>query len=319
MLILEVPGVKVGCQPTDATMPVSLVTLLALAPLVEPCDADAVIRGKAGRSDIVVTTTRRLAGAIHSLAWDGVEFIDSVDHGRQLQSAAAFNCGKVGFHAECFNPTEAGSRHDGAGETSTSQLLWLRAGGNELGSTTRMAFWLRPGEKSDGKPALNETELSDHRVSKRVAIGYKRWPHAIDYRVTFHVPAGERHTYGQFEALTGYMPPAFGKFHTLRLDKGELAELSDGPGEQEHPVVFSTADGKHAMGVWSPDQPSAGYPKAGYGRFRYAAERVVKWNCVFRESNADWLPAGDRTFRMFVAVGALDDVRTTLCEIAKEK
>ncbi len=293
--------------------------LLALAPLADTPTGDAVIRGKAGQSDIVITTTKRLAGAVHSLTWDGVEFIDSADHGRQLQSASSFNCGKPGFHPECFNPTEAGSRHDGAGGTSTSRLLWLRAGGNELGSATQMAFWLRPGEKSEGKPALNETSLSDHRVSKRIAIGYKKWPHAIDYRVTFAVPPRERHTYAQFEALTGYMPPAFGKLHTLELKTGELAELSDGPGEQAKPVLFATADGKHAMGVWSPDQPSQGYATAGYGRFRFAAEKVVKWNCVFRVRGPTGVPAGDYSYRMFVAVGTADDVRTTLTEIAAEK
>lgn len=294
----------------------AVVALLALAPLADTPTGDAVIRGKAGQSEIVITTTKRLAGAVHSLTWDGVEFIDSADHGRQLQSAAAFDCGKPGFHAECFNPTEAGSRFDGDGRTSTSRVLRLRATDNELSSTTRMAFWLKPGEKSDGKPALNEAALSDHRVSKRIAIGYKTWPHAIDYRVTFSVPPGERHTYAQFEALTGYMPPTFSKFHTLDLKTGELAELSDGPGEQAKPVVFATADGGHAMGVWSPDQPSAGYVGGGYGRFRYAAEKVVKWNCVFRVKEPGGVPAGDYSYRMFVAVGTTADVRKTLTEIA---
>lgn len=301
-------------------MSLAVAALLALVPLADPPPSgEAVVRGRAGKSDIVITTTNRLAGAIHSLTWDGVEFIDSADHGRQLQSAASFDCGKAGFHAECFNPTEAGSRHDGAGDTSTSRLLRLRAADNELLTTTRMAFWLRPGEKSDGKPALNAAPLSEHRVGKRIAIGYKTWPHAIDYRVTFTVPPGEGHTLAQFEALTGYMPPAFEKFHTLDLKTGELAALSDGPGEQAKPVVFATADGKHAMGVWSPDQPSKGYEAAGYGRFRFAAEKVVKWNCVFRVKEPNGVPAGEYSYRMFVAVGTTDDVRATLTEIAAER
>jgi hypothetical protein len=300
-------------------MPLSLAVLLALTPMAESPTGDAVIRGKAGKSEIVITTTRRLAGAVHSLTWDGVEFIDSADHGRQLQSAASFDFGrKGGFHAECYNPTEAGSRFDGDGPTSTSRLLRLQAAGNELLSSTRMAFWLRPGEKSDGKPALNTTALSDHRVSKRIVIGSKMWPHAIDYRVSFRVPPGERHTYAQFEALTGYMPPGFDQFYTLDMENGEITRLSDGPGEQAKPVVFATADGRHAMGVWSPDQPSKGSEGAGYGRFRYAAENVVKWNCVFRVKEPQGIAAGDYSFRMVVAVGTLDDVRRTLSGIAKK-
>ncbi len=121
-----------------------------------PPTGDAVIRGKAGPSDIVVTTTARLAGAIHSLTWNGKEFIDSTDHGRQLQSAASFDNDRE-HGAETFNPTEAGSRDDGAGDHSSSKLLRLRAEGSELETTMRMAFWLAPGEKSDGQLARATT------------------------------------------------------------------------------------------------------------------------------------------------------------------
>jgi hypothetical protein len=247
---------------------------------------------------IRIKTTSRLAGAIDSLTWGGKEFIDSVDHGRQLQSACAFGDGKPGFHAEGYNPTEAGSRHDHVGPTSTSELLSLKAEGGVLETRTRMAFWLRPGESSEGKPARNTKALSDVIVAKKVAIR----PGLLDYTVTFTVP--EAHPYAQFEALTGYMPPEFSKFWVL--EKGETKPLSDGPGEQGLPVILSTVSGSHAMGVWSPEA------SPGYGRWRFAAEKVVKWNCVFRER--DFKP-GERTFRMFVAVGTLGEVAAALKKV----
>jgi hypothetical protein len=71
-----------------------------------PPTGNAVIRAQAGPSEIVITTTARLAGAIHSVTRDGKEFIDSLDHGRQLQSAANFDCAGR-FIPEVFNPTEA--------------------------------------------------------------------------------------------------------------------------------------------------------------------------------------------------------------------
>ena len=74
------------------------------------------------------------------------------------------------------------------------------------------------------------------------------------------------------------MPPAFRRFWALDVaGDGSLTPLSDGPGEQALPVVFATASGAHAMGVYSPDRPPP-----GYGRFRFEAEQVNKWNCVFR-------------------------------------
>jgi hypothetical protein len=291
--------------------------LLCAMSLCARCAADepsgnAVIRGKVGDSEIVITSTSRLAGAIDSLTFKGKEFIDSFDHGRQLQSAASFDCSRSGeFWAECFNPTEAGSRRDGAGKTSSSRLASLKAEGAELQTTTQMAFWLAPGEKSEGRPALNDQVLSNHRLSKRVRIGYKDFPNVIDYEVTFTVPDGERHTFAQFEALTGYMPAEFARFWKL-LPDGKLAELDDGPGEQSHPVVLATDSGSHAMGIYSPQQPSRGFEQAGYGRFRFPREKVVKWNCVFRVRNSDGITPGEHRYRQFVAVGTLEEVRQAL-------
>ena len=127
----------------------------------------AVIRGPAGGSEIVITTTPRVSGAIHSLTWNGKEFIDSIDHGRQLQSAANFDLG-TRFTGETFNPTEAGSRRNGAGESSSSRLLHLVTTQNSLQTTSRMAFWLAPGETSAGNSAKNKQILSNTTVRLRI-------------------------------------------------------------------------------------------------------------------------------------------------------
>lgn len=280
-----------------------------------PVSGEATIRAKAGPSEIVVTTTSRLAGGIHSLTWNGKEFIDSTDHGRQLQSACAFDCGKTPFWAEAYNPTESGSRKDHVGPTSSSRLLRLATTANGVETRTRMAFWLNPGEKSDKYPALNTKPVSDHVLTKRVTIGRPDLPHAIDYRVTFTVPNGEFHTLAQFEALTGYMPPEFGTFETFDPKAGDLAPLDDGPGEQKLPVVFSTKTGSHAMGVLAHDSPPA-LTGPGYGRWRFQSEKVVKWNAVFRLRDAKGVPAGDYAFRLIVAVGTREDVRATLAKVA---
>ena len=245
------------------------------------------------------------------------EYIDSTDHGRQLQSAAGFDVDKD-HGPETFNPTEAGSRDDGAGAKSSSKLLRLRADGPLLETTTQMAFWLAPGEKSDGQFARNDKVLSDCTLTKRVHIGYKELPHAIEYEVTFTLPAEEKHVSAQLEALTGYMPAEFSRFWTYNIEKGVLEELSDGPGEQARPVVFSTADDAYAMGVYSPDQPSRGWEKVGYGRFRLKEDKVNKWNCAFRVANPKGLAPGDYRFRMFVAVGTLEDVKATLKRLMGE-
>ena len=133
--------------------------LCAQAPVVS---GDAEISGLVGGQPLVIRTTSRLAGAIDSVKWAGVEFIDSHDHGRQLQSAINADVDGV-FHVECYNPTEAGSVVDALGPKSTSRLEFLSAKDGVLTTRTRMAYWLAPGMKSHGQLAQNQ-ELAKQRA-----------------------------------------------------------------------------------------------------------------------------------------------------------
>ena len=265
-------------------------------------------------SPLKLTITPRLAGAVHSIQWQGQEFIDSHDHGRQLQSASNFDAGTP-FSGETFNPTEAGSRNDAAGPTSTSKLLHLSYSTHQLQTTSQMAFWLAPDQTSSGRPAKNKSHLSNHILTKRITLGFQDWPNVIRYEATFTTPVEEFHRYAQFEAVTGYMPGRFEKFWGVNLSRQQLVALSDGPGEQRHPVILATADGKFAQGVFSPQQPSPGYENAGYGRFRFPAAKVTKWNSVFRIRNEDGVPAGQYYFDNYVIVGDLAVAMNTILEL----
>lgn len=283
----------------------------------EPPDGNGVIRGDAGGSEIVITTTARVAGAIHSLTWNGREFIDSLDHGRQLQSASNLDCGTP-ILAETFNPTEAGSANDGTGIGTSSKLLRLDAGGNTLQTTSRMAFWLAPGQKSGPHLAKNTTVLSNHLLTKQVRIGYRDLPNVISYDATFSIPGGEQHSQAVFEALTGYMPAGFETFQQFNPQSGTLEPINDGPGEIPRPVVLSIPGGSHAMGIYAPPQPSENMTGPTYGRFRFKAQKVVKWNCVFRLTDKDGIAPAEYPFHMFVIVGNLETVRTSLVALNHE-
>jgi hypothetical protein len=283
----------------------------------ESPNGDAEIQGEFRNSTIRIRTTQRLAGAIDSIQWNGKEFIDSYDHGRQLQSASSFDAGQSSpFWSERFNPTEAGSSRDGTGNKSTSKLLHIEVEPRRLKTKIDAAFWLAPGESSGGFPALNQKERSNHVIVKDVQIGLetngRSLPNVIDYRVTFQVPSGESHQFAQFEALTGYMPPEFSEFWGFNNDSKQLVPLDDGPGEQSMPIVFSTPSGEFAMGCLCAVSQQKKYQGPGYGRFRFLNEKVVKWNCVFRLSNTAGIDAGEYSFRIFVPIGTREDVRLAI-------
>jgi hypothetical protein len=60
------------------------------------------------------------------------------------------------------------------------------------------------------------------------------------------------------------------------------------------------------MGVVSPD------PGPGYGRFKFSAEKVVKWNCVFRVTKNEGIPPGDYRYRAYLPVGTLEEVTASM-------
>ena len=252
----------------------------------------------------ITASGSRFAGAIFSLTYRGKEYINTSDHGRELQSASSFD----GF-GECFNPTEAGSSADSSKQTSSSALISAYGSGGVLHTSTNMAFWLLPGQaygKNCGSTsytsAQNTTVLSGHVLSKTVSIGYQGIPNLIRYQVSFGV--AEAHKSAVFEVVTGYMPPDFSEFLTYDPVSRTLNRVSDGPGEQPRPVILATADGRNAMGVISLDLPQAKYPNIGYGRFRFPD--TTKWNCVFREGS---IAAGaTQNYECFIAVGTVNEV-----------
>jgi len=287
--------------------------VLAQAPVV----GDAEISGLVGGKPLVIRTTSRLAGAIDSVKWDGVEFIDSHDHGRQLQSAINADVDGV-YHVECYNPTEAGSVVDALGPRSTSRQEFLSVKDGVLETRTRMAFWLAPGMQSHGQPAQNRKLLSDHVLTKQVRIGRPGMDHVIDYKVTFTVPDDGPHKVLQFEALTGYMPTTFSE--ELRFDAkySALVPLPRKNGEIRDPLVLSTPSGSHAMGIFTPDRPPQGQPPVGYGRFLFEHDKVAKWNCVFRLRQSEPIKPGDYSFRCYVVIGTREDCRLALVALTQE-
>lgn len=308
---------RLGAALAGASLGLAAMPALAVdAPgLVWPeADGTARISAPYAGSRIVVRVSRRTAGAIDSLTWAGREFVNAHDHGREWQSAAFLDDAD-----QCDNPTEAGGDYDGEGETSTSQLLALSRGRNWLATRSRLAYWLSPGQSFEGcvRGMQAATRLSDTGFAKRVTLGLPGLPNAIRYEATFTVAQARGPS--TFETLTGYMPPDFTRFYTYAPRERRLVPLSDGPGEQALPVVFATADGAHAVGVWSAGLPQAEFPNAGYGRFRFdrlpgPANATVKWNCVHRLRA---VAPGPHRFACTAVVGTLAAVQAGLTSLAQ--
>ena len=252
------------------------------------------------QTELSVKAGAPYGGAISSIVWHGKEFVDSFDHGRELQSALSFD-----GYGECYNPTEGGSEIDGSKLTTTSELLSSRTTSTTLESRTDMAFWMIPGQKylrdcgsrKGVRVARNQLLKAGYILEKKVTLRGRN----LLFDLNFHVP--NPHESGTFEVLTGYMPEAFAT--PLILKNGTLEPISWGPGEQRYPVVLSTPDRQSAMGASCEDDNG----KITYGRFEFFNQHVVKWNAVNRKTN---IAPGDYRYRCFVAIGTAEDVRAAL-------
>ena len=280
---------------------------------VADAPSDPSIAATALGDKISVSTQSRFAGAISSLMFRGKEYIDISDHGREMQSASSFD--QLG---ECYNPTEAGSRDDGSGATSSSRLLSVSKGLNWLETETDMAFWLSPGtdylrttnrtcgDQAQVTQAVNSTVTANHLLKKRVEIGYAGQENVINYQAEFKVP--ESRMTATFEAATVYTPKYFANRLTLDPVSGKL-QPTDMQGEQALPVILGSADEQHAIGVYSANLPRNGL---GYGTFSFADTNKI--NCVFRETNI--LPQSYR-YQCIFAVGTLKEVSEAIMALYK--
>ncbi len=287
---------SVGAHLIWTIVAICIVALFVLVFWLIPLHSNAAgISGDAaiGGDGIIIHTSSRTAGAIDSLTWNDKQFINADDHGRELQSASSYD-----GQGEGENPTEAGSLQDGAGNTSTSVLRSIqKAAGNVLLTNTRMAYW---------KP-FNGLVLSNDILSKKVTIGFAGIPNVIEHQITFHVPVA--HSSATFEVLTGYMQPEFNTFWSYDPKTGKLAALSNTYSEEPLPEIFSTADGKYAMGIYCPWLPQPGHnPKLGY--FRGSFGSTTKWNCVYRAWSA--VKAGPYTYTAYSIVGTLNQVKRSM-------
>lgn len=226
------------------------------------------ITSMTSKGPLVLTTFDYTAGAFCSVKWNGLEFIDANDHGRCLQSAMS-----VDWLGEGYNPTEAGSSPDGnLPRASSSKVLNYVVGPSTLATEVRMAYYRDvKGEK-----------VSNFIHRKWVQAGVPGRPNIVRYEVAFEFPAAARHFIAQLELLTGYHTPTLDRYYKMNPLNGALSELSDGPGEQEWPVIFANAAGTHAVGVVS----RTPLVRGGYGRWRpeamRCAQRCTKWNVVSR-------------------------------------
>jgi hypothetical protein len=305
--ILSTPGAGTGIPGRSATVLkagrfVAVLTALVFVggkagDYLQPLTVDWSI----GDEPVVLHAEPWFAGAISSIKFRNVEYLNSDDHGRELQGAVQFRDA-----GECLNPTLAGAKDDPPHGTS-SKIIHRYVTLRTYGSTTQMAFWNRPGspcEDANGqkRETLNSKPLSLVAYSQKMTLGYRGLPNAVLDEIS--IKTQRPHESASVEALTGYMPEAFDTFWLY--EKGKFRKQGAGEKVQEwnSPTVLATSNGASAMGVLSLQGEVD--PKYAGARF----PKVTKWSLVFHTSGP--YASGFHRYTCVWIIGTLAEVERSM-------
>lgn len=269
-----------------------------------------------GGQIVVSASADRFAGAIDSITFRGVQYIDTYDHGRELATAL-----QVDGLGECFNPTEPGSFDDARGPTSSSVLQSISNTDNILRTQTNMVNWLRPGQASHSPclgyanpVGLNLTYLSGYILNKIVSVYSPNIPNLFIYNASISVP--DTHNSTNTEAATAYLPSSFSVFlnydrssRTLtRINATATDPASNGLTPALYtPVIVATPNGANAMGVIYPATYDGLNNRPYYAYFAFpGSASSSKWSCVFGGGAVS--PGSILNYTCGFAIGSVDEV-----------
>jgi hypothetical protein len=217
-------------------------------------------------STLTISTSNSHAGAITSMTWRGKQFVDSADHGRQIQTAVfpqPLADANLADWVECYNANEAGSVIDSS--SSTSKLRSISAVGNVLKTKSQMAFYLPPGGSGvcgahgDG-PARNTCSLSKYILEKTVTIGFAGIPNVIEYVAKVTIP--EDIARAEI-VISAYGPRSQGCVKTYNFRSGFFDSGND---------VFVCYDTKYLASNHGGNYPVALHDYSGIGLAMYSPE-----------------------------------------------
>ncbi|MCH8620607.1 hypothetical protein [Undibacterium sp. TS12] len=176
---------------------------------------------------VYVSMSGKFAGAIDSIYWGGKEFINSHDHGRQVQYAwqyasdlqnvsnpAAWNYNWSIYRGECDNPTEAGDATDGVGYFSKSYLSSYSFNGNTFSTSSIPAYWSTDNASYSAQCGAKYTSgLSNDTLNKNVSI-FSNYPANLIKVVASILPENipRKNVPSRYEVPALYLNPEFTKF-----------------------------------------------------------------------------------------------------------
>ena len=308
-----------------------------------PPPSTLTIKGPGAQPVTVTVDNDRFAGAVSSVTWNGKEFINIHDHGRQLQSAI-----QIDGYGECNNPTEAGSEEDDQKSTTSSRILSaVKNSESNMTTKSQMAFWSYrrvTGACWKGLDPRAKSPLSNHIIEKTINIGEFGDPNIIGYDIKFNHGKDNVREFVTYEFLTGYLTSEFTRFYYVDKITQTLKEYGpndlqplvgmgfpngsyaakDGIKNRYDPVILSDSSQNFAMGVYISEEAmrncGSNYGSAVYrfnlgGNGQYG-NATNKWSlAAIDDFHSRCVVNNERKFKVYIVVDTVKNVANKLVTI----
>ena len=293
-------------------------------------------------SAIELCSNKRAGGAVWSLKWKGKNFVNVTDYGRQIQASL----GQIGPDGGGFSalPTEAGDNAN----ASLNSVYWH-------GSPLAMIETLNKSQKTRAIPLEwnysnfggnlhrpiiypkwqlgKNVYLDNYSINLGVGFNYLV-PQIIVYDTVISLPTqlGNSSWKPSLEMPTGYVDSGesnFNRFFVIDSSKENLNEglteindsnFTDHGANGKHyqsngapgGVAISTDNLSYVIGVYNSTSKTKLPDPNGYIYFTlWKFGSVNKWTAAYKGT----LYPGESTFRSYILVGTLDEVRTMMRQL----
>jgi hypothetical protein len=223
--------------------------------------------GNNWNTPVTVSMSKMFAGAIDSISWRDFEFVNSYDHGRQIQYAWQYGSYATGTvsqptfeapNAERYNPTEAGTEQNAVGLGTSSRLISHSfIADNVLTTVTEPAYWKPPNDSYNNYTTVNSRDI----LSKTTVVGPSGVSGLIriDATVTPETGVPSKAVPTRYEVPSMYISPVLDSFYQVNSTMTALTPIAN----SKYPTFSNTV-------MWD-GNPSGGW----YGAQGGEVPRVV--------------------------------------------
>ena len=233
-----------------------------------PSLATLAVRTRRSGSRLVVASNRKAGCSLWSWVWDGFEYVNVHDYGRQIQTAFVSDRGRA-YEA---NPTEAGSRFS-TGFVPLQGSPCLYAVNRPPGTQATLAVPLEYEPVRWGGSLGRAFLWRDVRIGKEITLDYLGLGPVAKYTSIVAVPAAVPGAGVEIPSI--YLPASLSRFYGYDAGSGELVrqdpEQEGGtlPPSGYGGVIAATPDGARAFGQYGVVDSLGGSVSPAAGGFSY--------------------------------------------------